>query len=116
MTGYEISLLVGSLAWSTIQIIIVIKFFQLTSDVKKIKIQLGVFTSQKNVSCPVVEKLLEDANIENYIGNYSKEKEYLLRAKYRLDKGNSKVYTKTGILITQKTISNIESRILEIKN
>ncbi len=101
-------------AWSTLQVIMVVKFFQLTADVKKIKIQLGVYNSPKDASCLLVESLLEDANIENYIGNYQKEKEYLLRAKYRLEKKNSKLYTESGILITQKTVSNIEKRIAEI--
>ena len=84
----------------------------MTNNVKRLT---NEFTnSEPYISCPIVTQLLEDAIIENYLKNTSKEKDLLLRAKYRLLHGNSEMYaSKDGTIFssTKRTISEIDEKL-----
>lgn len=86
-----------------VQIIVLIVFFVMASNVSKIKDQL-----QMNA-----KKMIEEGDMEFYAGNKGKAKEYYLKAKYRMDKGDASTYNNDNVSYPGMSRSELDNKIEE---
>lgn len=98
-------------ASAILQLIVLICFFVLVSDVSKIKKSL---LSEKKF-----DELIKMAEEEKFIGNFAKYKEYLLRAEYKIKclidgLQDNELYNAQYIKQYEKHIEDIEKKLDEL--
>lgn len=90
---------------AAINIIILIVFFVMASNIAKIR---------KHLENPPLVNMIHEADMEKYAGNKEKARELYLKVKYRIDVLKEKNYNSDGKVIPGLSTTDLNNKIEEL--